>query len=161
MSFHVLSGCRGTVGLRPVTSETQRWSLTDAARASWSLGRGQAEESRKTQSEIIQAIVSRRVRNRHQRHWRARIMEIRPQNLLRREKMFQKTVLLKDRLALQAQRRWAAGAPWPSLASLSRGWAQWSVRGREAAQPRPRPAAESLRLDNWLNQDAYFLRKLM
>ena len=110
-----------------VTSETQRWSLTDAAQASWSLGQGgQAEESRKTQSEIIQAIVSSRVRKRHQRtlQWQcsARIMEIKPHNLLRGEKMILiKTVSLKDRLALQAQRRRAAGAPC-GLASLSRGW---------------------------------------
>ena len=62
----------------------------------------------------------------------------------------------EDRLALQAQKRRAAGpVAWPRCAEAG-------LSGQcEAAQPRPRPAAESLRLDNWLDQDAYFLRKLM
>ena len=89
---------------RPVTSETQRWSLTDAAQASWSLGRGQAEESRKTQSEIIQAIVSRRVRNRHQRDIEELITLTSSHRIYSAEKRCFKR-LFRSRIAYRCRRR--------------------------------------------------------
>ena len=120
--------------------------------ASLSLGRGQAEESRKTQSEIIQAIVSSQLRKLASgRNWRAHISQTQTQCQLPRIKLFLKTVSLKDRLSLQAQWRRAAGG----LSVFSS--AEAGPSGQcEAAQLRPRPGAESPRLDNWLDQDAYF-----
>ena len=114
--------------------------------ASWSLGRGQAEESRKTQSEIIQAIVRSQLRKlASERHWRAQILQIQTQCQSLRIKLSEHcTVSLKDR------RRAAGGL---SLSSS----AEAGPSGQcEAAQIRPRPGAESARLDNWLDQDAYF-----
>ena len=122
--------------------------------ASWSLGRGQAEESRKTQSEIIQAIVRSQLRKLASgRHWKAQILQIQTQYQSLRIKLSEHCFAQGSPKPAGAEET-RSGRPQPVL--LCRGWPQWSVRGSEAAQLRPRPGAESPRLDNWLDQDAYF-----
>ena len=83
--------------------------------------RGQAEESRKTQSEIIQAIVRRRV----QRHASAlRSSDHKDPNTKSTPQVkavSEDFICLKDRLALQAQKRRAAGpVAWPRCAEAGR-----------------------------------------